>query len=201
MEDAMLKQALLCTALISAGMTGMASAQQSDQRPQIDYIRVFTEVEPRPGAVDPALLAAIADWLAANFDLPATDRPRVEFVPPARIAAFRYRGFVQQQAGGRDDRAMNDAGRETVAVYDDATQTIYLPDGWSGATPAELSLLVHEMVHHLQNRAQLKYECPQEREKLAYAAQDRWLGLFDRTLAAEFEIDPFSLLVRTRCLG
>jgi Domain of unknown function (DUF6647) len=197
----MLKKALLCTALITTGMAGTTSAQQSQQRPQIDEIRAFTKVEPRPGAVDPALLATIAAWLSANFDLPATDRPQVEFVPPARITAFRYRGFAQPQAESRDDRAMHDAGRETVAVYDDATRTIYLSEGWSGATPAELSVLVHEMVHHLQNRAQLRYECPQEREKLAYAAQDRWLGLFDRTLAGEFEIDPFALLVRTRCLG
>jgi hypothetical protein len=197
----MLKQALLCTVLITAGMTGTVSAQQSEQRSQIDYIRVFTEVEPRPGAVDPALLAAIAAWLSANFDLPETDRPRVEFVPPARIAAFRYRGFAQPPAASRDERPTHDAGRETVAVYDDATRTIYLAEGWSGATPAELSVLVHEMVHHLQNHAQLKYECPQEREKLAYAAQERWLGLFDRTLAGEFEIDPFALLVRTKCLG
>jgi hypothetical protein len=197
----MLKQALLCTALITAGMTGTVSAQPLDQRPPIDDIRAITAAQPRPSAIDPTVLAAIAAWLSDNFDLPRTDQPRVEFVSPTRIAAFRYRGFAQTQTAGGDDRAMHDAGRETVAVYDDATRTIYLPEGWSGATPHELSVLVHEMVHHLQNRAQLRYECPQEREKLAYAAQERWLGLFNLTLASEFEMDPFTLLVRTRCLG
>ena len=78
--------------------------------------------------------------------------------------------------------------------------TIYLPADWTGSTPAEVSVLVHEMVHHLQNVANTKFECPQAREQLAYAAQQRWLGLFDRTLEDEFQLDPFTLLVTTRCM-
>jgi hypothetical protein len=163
--------------------------------------RVLTATASRTGAVDPAVLAEITAWLGENFDLPATNQPRVALVPPARIAAFRYRGFALPQTAVGDEQAMLEAGREIAGVYDDGTRTIYLPQGWSGTTPAELSVLVHEMVHHLQNGAQLKYECPQAREKLAYAAQDRWLGRYDRSLESEFGIDPFTLLVRTRCMG
>jgi hypothetical protein len=65
--------------------------------------------------------------------------------------------------------------------------------------PAQLSVLVHEVVHHFQNVLKLKYECPQEREKLAYIAQDRWLGLFGHSLSDEFALDPFSLFVKTTC--
>ena len=54
--------------------------------------------------------------------------------------------------------------REVVAVYHDATRTIFLSDAWTGASPADLSVLVHEMVHHLQNLAGLRYECPAARE-------------------------------------
>jgi hypothetical protein len=82
---------------------------------------------------------------------------------------------------------------------DDATQTIYLPEGWSGTTNVEISILVHEMVHHFQNLLGLKYECAQEREKLAYMAQDRWLVRSGRSLASDFDLDPFSLLVTTTC--
>ena len=57
------------------------------------------------------------------------------------------------------------------------------------------------MVHHLQNAAGLKYECPQAREQQAYAAQQRWLGLFGSDLRKEFELDAMTLLVRTRCMG
>jgi hypothetical protein len=34
------------------------------------------------------------------------------------------------------------------------------------------------------------YQCPAEREKLAYEAQDKWLGLFGRNLEAELSAVP-----------
>jgi hypothetical protein len=55
------------------------------------------------------------------------------------------------------------------------------------------------MVHHLQTLGGLKYECPREREKLAYAAQDRWLALFGSNLMGEFQIDPMTILIQSSC--
>ena len=147
-----------------------------------------------------ALLTAIVVWLSASFDLPAIyDFPRVEFVSAAQMTAQRYKSILPAE---RADAAQGDkAGSDTVALYNDDTKTIYLSDGWAGRTPAELSVLVHEMVHHLQNIAKLTHECPQQREKLAYKAQDKWLALFGTSLEREFEIDGFTLLAKTGCLG
>ena len=58
-----------------------------------------------------------------------------------------------------------------------------------------------EMVHHLQNAGGLRYECAQAREALAYQAQDRWLALFGHSLEQDFDLDGFSLLVKTRCMN
>jgi hypothetical protein len=139
-------------------------------------------------------------WLSITFNLPAiADPPRIEFSSPTQIAAVRYQAFLQGRPPA-DDRAVPPAQGDIVAVYEDTTKTIHLLDGWTGSTPAELSVLVHEMVHHLQNLAGLRYECPAARERLAFEAQSKWLGLFGRDLAGEFEIDPFTLLVKTRCL-
>jgi hypothetical protein len=140
-----------------------------------------------------ALLTAIVLWLSANFDLPASyDHPNIEFEPASRIAALRYKGLAVPPP---------DPGqREVVAIYDSSTKTIYLREGWIGDTPAELSVLVHEMVHHLQNLGAQKFECPQAREELAYRAQERWLGLLGRDLEHDFQIDPFTRLITTRCV-
>src|SRR4029077_585443 len=95
------------------------------------------------------------------------EHPSIEFASPAKIVSLRFAGLL------------SDPGEhDTIAIYYDATRTIYLAEGWTGNTPAELSVLVHEVVHHFQNVLRLKYECPQEREKLAYLAQERWLGVF-----------------------
>ena len=133
-------------------------------------------VAPKPAAVRRAL--PLNDLTPQERNVlegiaPVDEHPRVEFASMARVEAF----------------------------YDDKTRTIFLPKGWTGRSPAELSVLVHEMVHHVQNVAGLTYACPEEREKIAYAAQRQWLALFGRDLMREFKIDPMTLLVRTNCMG
>jgi hypothetical protein len=136
-----------------------------------------------------ALLTAIVTWLSINFGLPAIyDHPHVTLMPPAQITKLRY-GI---------DRLPD--GRAVVAAYDDRAGAILLPTEWTGRTPAELSILVHEMVHHLQNKAGLTYPCPGAREAIAYAAQAKWLGQFGADLAQEFDVDPITLKVITACM-
>jgi hypothetical protein len=151
-----------------------------------------------------ALLIVIVTWLSINAGLPAIyEHPRVEFVSAAKMAEVRY----SRLASNRPDRVAAEAGRlapaevghDVHAVYDDLSRTIYLPEGWTGTTPAEISVLVHEMVHHLQNVGKLKYDCVEAREKPAYRAQARWLELFGKTLTDEFKLDPMTVLVRTNC--
>jgi hypothetical protein len=119
---------------------------------------------------------------------PIYDHPRIEFANPKKLAALRFGA----QGLHSEDRI--------VAVYVDSQRTIFLPENWSSRTPAEQSVLVHEMVHHLQNLDKRIYNCAAEREKLAYDAQEKWLNQFGRSLESEFQIDPFTRLVATRCL-
>ncbi|MFY9827741.1 MAG: DUF6647 family protein [Rhodoplanes sp.] len=150
-----------------------------------------------------ALLTAVITWLSANYSLPANyDLPSIRFAAPEEIALIRYGAFGRdrRQAAAAYAALGADQQKSIVSVYDDRTKTIVLPAGWRGVTPAELSILVHEAVHHLQNIAGLTYACPQEREALAYQAQEKWLGLFGRSLASEFQIDGLTLLVNTKCL-
>lgn len=149
-------------------------------------------------------LASIAAWLSMSFALPSTDEhPRVHFVAPQEMQALWQRRATQEPghsltAGSR--RAAR-GGPRIEAFYDDATRTIYLAEGWTGKSAAESSVLVHEMVHHLQNVSGLRYACRGEREEPAYAAQAQWLALFGRSLESEFKLDRVTLFVRTRCLG
>ncbi|SEP24022.1 hypothetical protein SAMN04490248_1493 [Salinihabitans flavidus] len=136
----------------------------------------------------PPLLDTIVLWLAANFDLPAEAQvPALVNVAEADLVAMRYGPEATVPPG------------LVVAVYDDTARTIYLSDGWTGRTPAELSVLVHEMVHHLQAVAGMRFACPAAREVLAYEAQDAWLGLFGQSLEGAFGIDAASRLVGTVC--
>src|SRR5262249_26442584 len=147
------------------------------------------------------LLTALETWVSSQFDLPAIhEHPSIEFASPAKIVSLRFTGLLSDPGAemAPNDRASS-AQHDTIAIYYDATRTIYLPEGWTGGTPAELSVLVHEMVHHFQNVLRLKYECPKRRGKLAHIATDRWLARFGHSLESDFHIDASSLLVKTRC--
>jgi hypothetical protein len=225
MEDTMPKQIKLYAyaAFLTFAIIGPSYAQAFEQSydipapPVIEAAKQNDEIAgmtfPASGAAEfrpdatrsmEALLTEIATWLSANSDLPATlDQPRVEFASPMRLVAMRYKGMLPdrwREDSARDPAMQAAQAREVVAVYNDKTRTIFLPDAWTGTTAAELSVLVHEMVHHLQNLAGLTYECPAAREKPAYLAQDQWLRLYGLDLETEFEIDKFTVVVSSACL-
>lgn len=191
----------LCIALNAAAVAGQeqgasASAQPNAQ-PGSGFSLPPAVVDPASGLPTDALADAIAAWLEAGFDMPVMQaRPRFVLVAPKRLVSLRLRGVASDRWAG------SNAGLtlgQVVAVYADDERTIYLPEDWSGGTAAELSVIVHEMVHHLQNEAGMKFACPEVREDVAFAAQARWLGLFGTDLQDEFGIDAFTLLVRTNC--
>jgi hypothetical protein len=151
----------------------------------------------------PALMNEIISWLSSNFDLPAIyDYPHIEFASAARLALISYKGLLGRSV--RDisleyPEAVATQPQDIVALYHDASKTIFLTDNWTGTTPVDISVLVHEMVHHLQNLGNLVHECPPAREKLAYRAQEAWLKKFGQDLKGAFEVDMLTILVRSVC--
>jgi hypothetical protein len=135
------------------------------------------------------LVTVIALWLSTAFGLPEMEQaPIIRYLPPATLADIRYHG----QAA--------DGGPEVIALYDDKTGGILLSDGWSVDDIGNVSVLVHELVHHLQSQTSKVYACPSEREALAYEAQERWLELFGRSLESEFGLDDISVKMMSTCL-
>lgn len=143
------------------------------------------------------LLTVFATWLSLTSALPANyETPKVELVSASEMLARRY----SFEAASNHGPVAIDTHHDVHAVYDDRNKTIYLLEGWSAESPADVSVLLHEMVHHLQNVGGLEYDCPEARERPAYEAQARWLELVGKSLAEEFELDAMTLLVRTNCL-
>lgn len=150
-----------------------------------------------------ALMKEIIGWLSSNFDLPAIyDYPRIEFASAARLTFIRYKEHAAgnaRETSIEHPLAVAEQSQDIVALYEDSAKTIFLADDWSGATAAGISVLVHEMVHHLQNLGRLVYECPPAREKLAYQAQELWLNRFGLDLENSFGVDKLTILVRSAC--
>ena len=147
-------------------------------------------------------LDELARWLSANDGLPYSAEPlRLERVPPLRLHQMRHRAFLSSQAVGQGATPLPALQREVVALYDDKTRTVFLPESWTGETIAEQSVLVHEMVHHLQNLAGQKFACAGEREKPAYLAQDKFLRQHGLELEKEFDVDMFTVVAMSACMN
>lgn len=157
--------------------------------------------EPADGRVTAQQLDAIMQWITDRFDLPkSAERPAIVFEDPADLTRMRSGGLVKHSSTHNMAGAEHQSGRgEVVAVYNDAKRIIHLSADWTGATDADMSVLVHEMVHHLQNMAGLKYYCASEREVIAYQAQSAWLRQSGKSLESEFGPDALTLLVRSHC--
>lgn len=135
------------------------------------------------------LINILTLWLSLILSLPApADHPRVEYVMPQRLAALRH-GAVG--SGGREQAIMG--------VYDGVSKTIFLRADWDSRSPSDVSVLVHELVHYMQDRASLRFECAGAREAQAYDAQQRWLALYGIDLERAFGVDAMTLKIRTAC--
>ena len=109
-----------------------------------------------------ALLTAVVLWLSTNYNLPSSfEHPRVEFVSVKEMNLHFYEGIAREKHAAI---VLNQPELDVVSLYSNEAKTVYLLEGWEGKTPGELSMLVHEMVHHLQNVGNLKYECQEARE-------------------------------------
>lgn len=136
-----------------------------------------------------ALINVLTMWLSLTLSLPAPDdHPKVHYVMPPRLAALRYGA----PAGSNEEP-------QIMGAYDGHSKTIFLRADWDSRSSLDVSVLVHELVHYMQDRASADFECAGAREAQAYAAQQRWLALYGTDLERAFGIDAMTLKIRTSC--
>jgi hypothetical protein len=133
------------------------------------------------------LAALLTAWIVTSHGLPLPpEPPRIATMTPVERAALHAH--------------RSDGAPTVVGSYDTRDGTIYLTEGWDSADFVDVSVLVHELVHHLQDGAGRTHACPEEREALAYAVQAEWLAMFGQDLETAFGIDALTLKLRTQCL-
>lgn len=112
-------------------------------------------------SVSPALISELNTWLDTGTEFPASEsRPQIEFVDIERAEVLHG---VTDRYGGR-----------IRGLYDSESETIYLVEPWSPDNPRDISVLLHEMVHHRQTGKH--WYCEQAQEWRAYQIQAQWLA-------------------------
>ena len=88
--------------------------------------------------------------------------PLIRFVP--------YAELVSIFSGGKGTKY------HVESLYSETDHTVYLPDSWRADNLRDRSILLHELVHHLQYLNKVKADCPSEYEWQAIDLQLKWLG-------------------------
>lgn len=120
-------------------------------------------------------------WISSKSNYPATLRQRPEFVflPPQTI----------RQAFSRSALGYSDQSSSVRAVQ--VKGTIYLPDTF--LIGQDDYMLMHELVHHMQDESGQKFGCLAEREREAYVLQMQFV---EETGTGESPNDMFLLMLR-----
>lgn len=96
------------------------------------------------------------------YDSSAYGLPKVHYANSERLYLLMY------------NRTMPRDLDVTVAAVQFG-RSIYLENNWDITKISDQSELLHELVHYMQHETGLHYDCPGDKERLAYYIQEKWL--------------------------
>ena len=102
------------------------------------------------------------NWIIQQTGWPAAG------VPPIRVTSFAH---LRELSGLSSDAEWI----RPAAFYSKSEHLIYLADSWNKDDLVDQSILVHELVHHLQIENHIQFVCWGRYEAQAYELQIQWL--------------------------
>ena len=91
---------------------------------------------------------------------------------------------------------------KVLGLYNNETKTVLLNKDFWIASVRDQSILLHELVHHMQysrNWGHYRKKCRGDIEKEAYNLQENWLEIRGLTLAKTIDLGPLMRHVLTQC--
>ncbi len=130
----------------------------------------------------PELVGHLETWLDAETGLPRRGQ-----APAIRLAS------AAQVARLAPMRAAAEASH-TRGLYDPDSATIWLVRPWDARDPFDVSVLLHELVHHRQ-AGHGHWYCPGAQELPAYRLQQAWLN----RLGLEPDVNWVAVVLESGC--
>ncbi len=109
------------------------------------------------------ILTALMIWIGANTYFNTNhDVPQVIFLPQEQLNHMYYKDLPHD-------------GNTLHGLYDKDTDTIYLPDTWDRRKPWDNGVLLHEILHYLQDMNKMQFNCTKEMERDVWPIQKNYL--------------------------
>lgn len=128
------------------------------------------------------LITHLEAWLDVKTDLPRrAASPNVKWASQGKIAALKDAGHLADAA-------------TTKGLYDSDNAIIWLARPWSAKDPRDVSVLLHELIHHRQADHGHWY-CAGAQELPAYRTQQAWLA----ELGLELNVNWIAIVLEAGC--
>ncbi len=105
----------------------------------------------------------LIDWIGAKTDWNVQEPPTICYVTNVQLDEMAY---------GRDKTSNH---LKINALYAPGSHTVYLSENWNPNELRDRSLLLHELVHHLQALNNVEAPCLAKNELQAFQLQLAWL--------------------------
>ncbi len=179
---------ILCAVGV-APLSGLAAQRSAPRAPKFDVVACADEEQVSRDTKAEAELAKEATplihWITTQTGWTVRDTPSIRFVPSATLAKMFSEASTKLHV---------------EALYSERDHSIYLPDGWRADNLRRRSILLHELVHHLQYLNHAKVTCESEHEFQALQLQVMWLG--EQGVDDPFDLtglDPLWLMMLKEC--
>ena len=145
-----------------------------------------SENEKPTSHIEPNTVANLMAWVTNETGWTVREAPSIRFVSYADIVK------IYSEGKGTD--------YHVESLYSETDHTIYLPNSWRSDDLRDRSILLHELVHHLQYLNNVKVICSSESEWQALELQVTWLRQQEVEDPLDFlGINPRFLLMLQQC--
>ena len=153
-------------------------------------------------------ITAFMLWISSETVWPIPEHPNIIYLTEHEIRAYAYGcdedpipKLTKELCDAREFWDLDNKG--PLALYNHDEQVIVLNKKFDINTIHDQSVLMHELVHHMQNHIGVNLKtvgCKGELEKEAYELQDRWLKeKYDANVYDVIGINELFLMVLTSC--
>ena len=139
--------------------------------------------------LEPTVVIGLIAWIVAKTGWANQNPPSIRFVTPSQLLKIYHDG---------DEDVLSDF--RLKALYSIGTHTVYLLENWNQNDLLDRSVLLHELVHHLQQLNNVKAACPAATEQQAYDLQIEWVRAHGIQDPYKFlDIDEFMITFMSLC--
>jgi hypothetical protein len=110
-----------------------------------------------------ALTLIMLGWIVANTGMSLPEPPDIKLVPQEELVEIQYGPSPPETTF------------QLEALYNHHSGTVYLRESWDAEDLFDRSVLLHELVHHVQITNELEVPCLAALERQAYELQAQWL--------------------------